>query len=593
MPCYASSVELPPEDLSREIDRLWAKVSSASAEMPEVFAPPPAQGTSGAEAVAWETVALLKRQQQDESRYWAELLEARERSLRALREREAALVRETAALRAALEAGQERLLSEGLEAQHKVQAAAQALQEERRRHEEEEGALKALLEQTRERLASETMRQRREREEWQKRQEQLLKDVQDLQAAAERYQEESQRAGGETQRLSQSLREAKNALEKTLAELLRERQIRAQADQERENALKKVDEVQKRFTELSRLWEEERAQWRELWDRERSSWETQRTEIAQWESKLRQEREAWHAEMKAKEESQAQHAAQMSRSLRESAELSTKMAALLKTASGKPPLPARPWLSARAKRAFLAGVLVFVAAASAWRYCSRYHFKAEVAHATAFFNPTALAYDGSLLWVAEWDGRVSAVDPADPKILVRQARVSGQGAYRPVSLAFGGEALWSVDAAQARILRHKAGDPARVLAVRASPGPAPTAIAFDGRALWSYDSVNKSFYRHGADEGSFKAFPADPQLVCSAMAWVAGELWVYDARGKSLVVYSFAEETLAWRASYPWSEAALALASAQGPLGTGPRRLWMLAGPGPSRAGYAIVPYAY
>ena len=49
--------------------------------------------------VAWETVAMLKSQYHRQERRWAEVLEAREQALRALKERQATLESEVSSLR--------------------------------------------------------------------------------------------------------------------------------------------------------------------------------------------------------------------------------------------------------------------------------------------------------------------------------------------------------------------------------------------------------------------------------------------------------------------------------------------------------------
>src|SRR5882672_10183223 len=113
----------PPEGGApqSEIDRLWARVASLAPVEPM---PAP---TAAAQEVAWETVALLKRQRRREAEQWTELLEAKERALAAAAERQARLEGEVRALRHKAQSAEENLLGEGLELQSKMGAALFAL----------------------------------------------------------------------------------------------------------------------------------------------------------------------------------------------------------------------------------------------------------------------------------------------------------------------------------------------------------------------------------------------------------------------------------------------------------------------------------
>lgn len=577
--------ELPPEELGREIDRLWAKVaaSSGSSEAPPAM-PPHAEAPVG--ELAWETLSLLKRRHRHESRGWSEMMEAKEHALRVSRERETALTLEMKALRDQLENEQGRLVEESLEIEARLSALQRSLEEERVSRASEERSLRALLEQTRSRMAAEEARWRVEREQWEKKEHQFLLDLKELQTLSARYQEEAGKAGSEARRMADGLGEAKNAIEKTLSELLRERQVREAAETERNDALKKVDATQKHLEELSRIWDEERAQWRELWDRERSTWESQRAEFASWEESLRRERETWNAELAAKEKDQARFSDELTKSLRENAEIAVRLKNL-----AVPAVLSRPLVSWRvALGAFVAVAFAVVVLPWTWRHFNSLQFKQQSARGVALANPTALGFDGTLLWAADWDGQFSAINPVDLSVL-RGASVAPGGSYRPIALAFGAGQLWSADAAQARIIRHSAENPSLVLAARPSPGPAPTALAYDGRALWSYDAANRALYRHGADEASFKSY-ALTDAVPTAMAWVADELWLHDAKSRKLLVYSFADEVLRRRSESRLDENVIGLAASYGAEKSA-RRLWVLAGAGPERPGPAIVRYAY
>ncbi|MDX6769628.1 MAG: hypothetical protein SF051_08860, partial [Elusimicrobiota bacterium] len=192
-------------------------------------------------------------------------------------------------------------------------------------------------------------------------------------------------------------------------------------------------------------------------------------------------------------------------------------------------------LRAAAGRA--ASVLAVAAVvAGGWTWGRGWRWADEAVSPIAVENPSALAFDGKQLFVADWSGVVTAFDPAEPRRPVASFPAPAGGPYRPTAAAFGGGVMWTLDAAQARILRHPAGRPDRVLSARPSPGPAPTALAYDGAALWSYDAANRSFYEHGGDEGVTRAYALAGDAVPNAMAWRGGRLWVHDSKSGRVLV---------------------------------------------------------
>ncbi|HEX4048039.1 MAG TPA: hypothetical protein VH309_09410, partial [Elusimicrobiota bacterium] len=178
--------DFTPDDLSREIGRLWARVGSASAEpasASSISATAPAGATIGAEA-AWETVALLKRQARQREESWRQAMEARDESLRTLRARLETAETELGRLRARSEGEDERTLVGALEARQQIETAqkAQALAESR--HAEERAALGEAMQSLRERIAAETSRARTAEQRWQAREQQYLLDLKELQGLA-------------------------------------------------------------------------------------------------------------------------------------------------------------------------------------------------------------------------------------------------------------------------------------------------------------------------------------------------------------------------------------------------------------------------
>jgi hypothetical protein len=580
------------DGLGKEIDRLWSKVASSSAPEYETgpLAQPPTDA-SPSKVLAWEAVSMLKQRHSREARSWAEMVDAKDQALRSLRARVASLEADNAAMRGRLDEDSARVIEETGQARAQLEAAMSSFESERRQRDDEARALRALLEQARQRLAAEDARWKAEQRQWDKKEQQYLLDLRELSALASRHQKDSAASDDEARRLKDTLGEAKSALERTLAELLRERQTRAETEQERESALKKVGEAEKHLGELSKLWEEERAQWRELWDRERSTWEAQRQEFSSWEQRLRQEREKWHADLEAKEKDQLRFTDAMTQTLRETSELSERVKSALQPGGTS---AWRGW-SPRARALAAAAAVALLAAPPAWRYASRRHLAVESTQAVALETPTAVAFDGTLVWISAWNGALTSYDPSKLDAPVRSAAPAAElGAYRPAGLAFGDGVLWTLDAAQARVIRHKASDPQRVLAARASPGPAPTALAFDGRALWSYDAANRALYQHGDDEASVKSFALEPDVVVTAMAWVAGDLWVFDAKARRLVEYRLEDGAFKRLRAEAFDRPVLSLAWASSLVdGKRRRQLWALEGPAGGRMTPALVRYDY
>lgn len=165
---------------------------------------------------------MLQTQQRRREAALAAAIDAKEESLKHWRARAEALQRETEGLRARVTASDERVFAQLLETQQRLEGAFRALEHER--------GERRLMEGT-------------------------LVDMKDAQLSAERRQQEAVQAASA---LKGSLAEAKNALEKTLAELLLERRERARVEEERMRALKKMEEVERRCADLQTLRENEK-----------------------------------------------------------------------------------------------------------------------------------------------------------------------------------------------------------------------------------------------------------------------------------------------------------------------------------------------
>jgi hypothetical protein len=461
------------------------------------------------------------------------------------------------------------------------------------------------MQNLRERLAAETSRARTAEQRWQAREQQYLLDLKELQGLAERRESDATTADKVSRTHQAALAEAKNALEKTLSELLVERKEGQRAQAEREAALKKVEELRAHVDELSRIWEEERGQWRELWDRERSSWESKRVELAQWEENLRREREAWHADLQAKEATHVALTEDLSVRIRETAQNAEKMSHLISSFDRKSAEDSARVLeetttrvamarerAASRKRWTVAAVFLLVLGAGAvpgWRAATQWHFNVEAVAPAPSPNPSALAFDGGALWIADWSGKLISVDAADPHRVLRQVEPAPPGAYRPTAIAVGTGVLWTLDAAQARLIRHSAAAPEKILSVRPSPGPAPAALAFDGETVWSYDALDRTLTRHGGDDSSVQAYSFPDDVVPNAMAWLGGQLWINDAKGRNVIVYALEQNRLKKINSQPMTQSGVIglAATASGP----DRRAYMLFDASGARSKSEIVRY--
>ena len=154
-----------PDDLHKEISRLWDKVGSASASPADPL-PPPSVSVATANEVAWETVAMLKSQYRRQEQRANELLEAREQALRALKQRQAILETELGSLRQRLRADDELVVAEVLDVGARLEAAQKALADERAAHEAERRDLKALVDAARESAGAQNARWREEERRW-------------------------------------------------------------------------------------------------------------------------------------------------------------------------------------------------------------------------------------------------------------------------------------------------------------------------------------------------------------------------------------------------------------------------------------------
>lgn len=538
------------DDIQRQLDKLWERVTAPPAEASVVPPVPPDEYTftdapTITREVSLEAITLIKRQHREEMARSQQLLSLKERSIQELGERLAGAEREMASLRRRAQQDEQRIYQEVMGCSVELESAQKALKDQETRFTQQEAVLRGVAEQTRKQLAAEMARWRELERQWNEREQRYLLEVRELQARAQKSAEDAAQKEGAALRAADDLKEAKAAIESTLAELLKERTERESASKERDKALARVKEVEEHVTELQNLWEEERKQWQELWDRERSTWETQRQEFAAWEAKVRKEREDWHSQLQSIEGRETKYAEQMADTLRKCTDAGDKAANLMQAASDKAKelsgmtakRPLIRWSRRKVIGAVLAAALL-AAAHPAWKAANRLGFDLLESHILDVQSPTGMAYDGDMMMLSRWDGTLVSVDPAEPSQVLFRTGVKKAGAYHPVSMALWGDSLYSLDSAQGRILMHAAATPGKIAVQWRSPGPAPMTLAHDGRNLWSYDAASHAVYRHLGEgpQAQSEPFSVGIDILPGAMAWHKDDLWVYDSKGKQILL---------------------------------------------------------
>jgi glutamine cyclotransferase len=145
-------------------------------------------------------------------------------------------------------------------------------------------------------------------------------------------------------------------------------------------------------------------------------------------------------------------------------------------------------------------------------------------------TPTGLAWDGSRLWVADYDSAVLyAIDVATGKVVTSLAAPG----YAPMGLAWDGKRLWCLDAddrtayaldvAQRRTVRALSLDTAT-----------PEGLGWDGTALWVADAGAGLMLRLDDQDGTtYRSFPSPTAHLGRrtqemGIAWDGKWLWVGD-----------------------------------------------------------------
>jgi len=249
-----------PEELDSELNKIWAKAAGSPDPAIEPIIPlPEGGGLPPSRSAALEALMLVKRQYREHKARWEKVLEAKEEAVQSLSQTLRRAEAEIAELRRQAQRFDVRLVTEISALAQKLEAAQALLRMQEERFAKEEKRLVGTLE-----------RLDVENRQWQKREHDLLEELESLRTQFAHSREETQRLSKEAGDLDGAIREARAAVAATLAELVKEREAREKAEGERDEAVSRQTELSERLARMEKLWEEERRQWQELFNRERS-----------------------------------------------------------------------------------------------------------------------------------------------------------------------------------------------------------------------------------------------------------------------------------------------------------------------------------
>ena len=516
------------KDIDRQFNDLWRKVSGSD------YAPEASPLPVDMRQANVETMRFLRDNFSKAEADWKSLLEGKESQLRDL----SAQLEETKAhlseIKQHYQEAREKSISEEMATALNLEESKKLLDIQKKNHARELTLMKEVLERTRAEMVSLQERVdalRLERDEARRRGDGLSVEKADLADA---------KAG-----LQAKIADSKEAVERTLAELLAERKNRRDDQVKMKDLEGQLKDLAGRLEGTKVNWDAERVQWREMWDRERSVWETHRQEFAVWEERLRAEREAWTMKMREQESKGVENAAGLANVLKESSQWSEKVTQVLKLYAVKGvELPAAI-VSAAPDKAFLrtrrnvaralalglAGLLVMSAAAwqlYSWRAKAHYTLLSSLPLELA--SPSGLAVTKDGVWLADWDKGLSLKDPKDLSTIRVLPPAAGEPMrYGALSASDGG--LWTLDMAQLRYARQDFSD-GRILETAKTPGPAPQGAAWHGYSLWAFDASSGLLSKYALDpaSGVSSSYKLEGLKSLASMQWAGGALWTLDSR---------------------------------------------------------------
>ncbi|MBI4655983.1 MAG: hypothetical protein HY746_04445 [Elusimicrobia bacterium] len=500
-----------------------------------------------------DTIRFLKDNYLKAQAELEKILEAKDKTIQELNFQ----IEETRAhfeeLRGRYQAVREKLIAQDLDTSLRLEESRKIVKEQKQAHVKETRLLQEVLERTK--IEMKNLKTRID---------ELILERDEISGKLTQMSVEKSDLSDAVKILENKQSQAKEAVEKTLSELLSERRNKSEADKKIRELEKDVKDLQDRIQANQENWEAERRQWRELWDRERSVWETHRQEFAVWEERLRAERLALSDKMKQEEIKTVEYASGLTKLLKESSEWSEKVTQILKLYALKGVELPKVFVSApkgevrsiagktvlRIFAVTLAGIL-FMAGLSLWiiDYRSRVHFSLLSRHPVELENPTSIAASERGIWLADWQKGLILMDAKDLAVL-KTVNGNLKEPFKPSALACQGDYVWALDMAQLRFVKIGAGDPSpsplppattasagrqgeRILESVKTPGPAPQGVGFDGYNLWAFDAATGLMYKYLLTpelgvEASF-AVPGVKNIL--SMQWVEGNLWLIDSDG--------------------------------------------------------------
>ena len=507
---------------------LWKKVSGTE------YVPDASPLPADIRQSNMETMRFLRENFSKAEGEWKTLLAGKEAQLRDLTNQLEETKAHLSEIKQHYQEAREKSLNEELATALNLEESKKLLDAQRKNHAREVALLKEILERTKVEMVSLQGRidaLRAERDEWHNKFTGLSVEKADLDDA---------KAG-----LTAKLADSKEAVEKTLAELLNERKSRRDDQVKMKDLESKIKDLTGTLENSKANWDAERAQWREMWDRERSVWETHRQEFAVWEERLRSEREAWTMKMREQESKGVENAAGLANVLKESSQWSEKVTQVLKLYALKGVELPSVFVSAGPDQGFirarknvsraiamgLAGLLLMSGAAwqiYGWR--AKAHYKLLGSAPLDLSNPSGLAVTKEGVWLADWNRGLILRDTKDLSTL-RVLPAPAGGPLKAGALSASDSGLWTLDMAQLRYALQNFKDGSIIESVK-TPGAAPQGAAWDGYNLWAFDASSGMLYKYGLDPaaGASATYTLEgvKSLVC--MQWADGQLWTLDGK---------------------------------------------------------------
>ncbi len=520
------------KDIDRHLNELWKKVAG-NEYVPDSSPLPPDIRQSN-----METMRFLRDNFSKAESEWKTLVAGKDTQLRDLN----AQLEETKAhlseLKQHYQEAHEKTLNEELSAALGLEESKKVLDAQKKNHARETDLMKEILERTRTELMT-------LQSSLQGRIDALRLERDEARRKADSYSVERADLADAKAGLVAKLAGSKEAVEKTLSELLSERKNRRDDQVKMRDLETKIKDLTGRLEGAKTNWDAERVQWRELWDRERSVWETHRQEFAVWEERLRSEREAWTFKMREQEAKGLESATGLTNILKESSQWSEKVTQILKLYALKGVELPSVFVSAGPDQNFvrarnnvtrvlaigLAGIMLMsVAAWQIYGWRAKVHYTLLSSAPIDLQSPSGLAVTKDGVWLADWNRGLILKDGKDMTTL----RVLAPAAEEPVragALSASDSGLWTLDMAQLRYARQDLKD-GKIIETVKTPGPAPQGAAWDGYNLWAFDASSGLLYKYGLDPkaGASATYQLEglKSLVC--MQWDGATLWTLDGK---------------------------------------------------------------